>query len=47
MSQDSVILNKSLKFAARIVKLYQYLCKEKRETIISKQIIRSGRAVFD
>ena len=25
MSQDSVILNKSLKFAARIVKLYQYL----------------------
>ena len=45
MSQDSVILNKSLKFAARIVKLYQYLCKEKRETIISKQIIRSGTSI--
>ena len=30
MSQDSIILNKSLKFAARIVKLYQFLCKEKR-----------------
>ena len=42
MSQDSVILNKSLKFAARIVKLYQYLSKEKHETVISKQIIRSG-----
>lgn len=28
MSQDSIILTKSLKFAARIVKLYQYLSKE-------------------
>ena len=45
MSQDSVILNKSLKFAARIVKLYQYLSKEKHETVISKQIIRSGTSI--
>ena len=45
MSQDSIILNKSLKFAARIVKLYQYLCKEKHETVISKQIIRSGTSI--
>ena len=45
MSQDSVILTKSLKFAARIVKLYQYLSKEKHETIISKQIIRSGTSI--
>ncbi len=37
MSQDSVVLNKSLRFAARIVKLYQYLCKEKHETIISEK----------
>ena len=28
MSQDSILLNKSLHFAARIVKLYQYLSKE-------------------
>lgn len=45
MSQDSVILSKSLKFAARIVKLYQYLTKEKHETVISKQIIRSGTSI--
>ena len=45
MSQDSVILNKSLKFAARIVKLYQYLSKEKHETVVSKQIIRSGTSI--
>ena len=45
MSQDSIILNKSPKFAARIVKLYQFLCKEKHETVISKQIIRSGTSI--
>lgn len=45
MSQDSIILTKSLKFAARIVKLYQYLSKEKHETVISKQIIRSGTSI--
>ena len=38
-------MNKSLKFAARIVKLYQYLSKEKHETVISKQIIRSGTSI--
>ena len=45
MSQDSIILTKSLKFAARIVKLYQYLSKEKHETVISKQVIRSGTSI--
>ena len=45
MSQDSVILSKSLQFADRIVKLYQYLTKEKHETVISKQIIRSGTSI--
>ena len=41
----SPILDKSLLFAARVVKLYQYLTKEKHETIISKQIIRSGTSI--
>ena len=45
MSQDSILLNKSLLFAARIVKLYQYLSKEKHESVISKQIIRSGTGI--
>ena len=45
MSQDSIILNKSLHFAARIVKLYKYLSKEKHEHIISKQIVRSGTSI--
>ena len=45
MSEDSIILTKSLHFAARIVKLYRYLTKEKHETVISKQIIRSGTSI--
>lgn len=45
MSADSIVLDKSLKFAARIVKLQKYLVKEKKETIISKQIIRSGTSI--
>ena len=43
--QNSVLLDKSLKFAARIVKLHRYLVKEKRETIISKQIVRSATSI--
>ena len=43
--QSSILLEKSLKFASRIIKLNQYLIKQKHETIISKQIIRSGTSI--
>ena len=45
MKQENVLLDKSLKFAARIVKLNKYLVKDKKETIISKQIIRSATSI--
>lgn len=45
MKQHNILLEKSLAFAARIVKLYQYLSKEKHESVISKQIIRSGTSI--
>ena len=45
MSQNSPLLDKSLHFAARIVKLYRYLQKEKHESILSKQIIRSATSI--
>lgn len=45
LSQNSVLLDKSLLFAARVVKLYRYLSNEKKETIISKQIIRSATSI--
>ena len=45
MAQNSILLEKSLTFAARIVKLHKYLIKEKHESIISKQIIRSATSI--
>lgn len=36
---------KSKKFAVRIVNLYKYLCNEKNEFILSKQILRSGTSI--
>lgn len=44
MSQ-SILIQKSLKFSAKIIKLQQYLIKQKKETIISKQIIRSATSI--
>ena len=45
MVKDNPLLDKSLLFAARIVKLNRYLIKEKHETVISKQIVRSGTSI--
>ena len=39
------ILDKSKAFALRVIKLYQYLCDEKHEYILSKQILRSGTSI--
>lgn len=41
----NVLKNKSYDFAIRIVKLSQYLQAEKKEFILSKQILRSGTAI--
>ena len=41
----SVIAGKSLNFAVRIVKLYKYLCEDKKEFVLSKQVLRSGTSV--
>ena len=45
MAQNRILLDKSLLFAARIVKLNKYLTKEKKETVIAKQIIRSATSI--
>ena len=36
---------KSFKFAVRVVNLYKYLCEEKKEFVLSKQILRSGTSL--
>ncbi|MBP3419689.1 MAG: four helix bundle protein [Marinifilaceae bacterium] len=45
MNKTSIIRNKSRDFAIRIIRLYQYLCKEKKEYIISKQLLRAGTSI--
>jgi four helix bundle protein len=45
MARDSITLAKSKDFAIRIVRLYQYLCEEKREYVLSKQLLRSGTSI--
>ena len=39
------MIDKSIDFAARIIKLCKYLEEKKKEHIISKQIIRSGTSI--
>ncbi len=43
--KDSAIIEKSKCFAIRIVNLYKYLQDEKKEFVMSKQIIRSGTSI--
>lgn len=38
----SLVLEKAIKFALRIVKLYLYLTEEKHEYVLSKQVLLSG-----
>ena len=45
MKESNVLLDKSLYFAARIVKLYKYLTVEKHDAIISDQIVRSAMSI--
>lgn len=44
MEKNNVIKNKSFTFALRIVKLSQYLNQDKKEYVLSKQILRNGTA---
>ncbi len=46
MKRDrSLLLTKSEDFAGRIIKMYQYLTEQKKEFVISKQILRSGTSI--
>ncbi len=43
--EENIILTKTYNFALRIVKLYKYLCEEKREFTLSKQVLRCGTSI--
>ena len=40
-----MIQEKSLAFAIRIVKLYKHITEQKKEYVLSKQLLRSGTAI--
>ena len=45
METENVIVKKSKDFALRIINMYKYLCAEKREYVMSKQVLRSGTSI--
>jgi len=45
MKKDNVIQIKSYNFAIRIVELYKHLSAEKKEFVLSKQLLRSGTSI--
>ncbi|MBQ4165616.1 MAG: four helix bundle protein [Oscillospiraceae bacterium] len=45
MYNKSIIEDKSKKFAVRIIRLYKFLGEDKKEYVMSKQILRSGTSI--
>jgi len=41
----NIALGKSRKFAIKIYNLYKYLCEEKHEFVLAKQLLRSGTSI--
>ena len=45
MDREKTVKYKSKICAVRIVRLYKYLCDEKKEYVLSKQLLRSGTSI--
>ena len=43
--EGNPVYDKALAFAIRVVRLYKYLNEEKREHVMSKQLLRSGTSI--
>ncbi len=43
--KNNVLIDKSIDFGARIVKLHIYLVKSRYESVVSNQILRSGTSI--
>ncbi|MBQ7718185.1 MAG: four helix bundle protein [Clostridia bacterium] len=43
--KENILVDKSIEFAAKIIKLQMHLVKDKREAVISKQIVKSGTSI--
>ena len=45
MTENNILLDKSIAFAITIVNCFNFLCNEKKEFVMSKQIYRSGTSI--
>ena len=45
MKENNVVIDKSYAFAIRIVNCYKFLYTEKKEFVLSKQLLRSGTSI--
>ena len=45
MKSENIVQQKSYAFALRIVKAYKYLADEKKEFVLSKQLLRCGTSI--
>lgn len=45
MKKDNVVLKKSFRFAVRSIRLYQHLKHNRKEFVLSKQMLRSGTSI--
>jgi len=43
--KKNIVKEKSFAFAVRVVNLYKFLVEEKREFVMSKQLLRSGTSI--
>lgn len=42
---NNIVSEKSFNFAVKIIQIYKYLCNEKKEFVLSKQLLRSGTSI--
>ena len=45
MKTENIVQQKSFAFAIRVVNVYKYLITEKKEFVLSKQLLRSGTSI--
>jgi four helix bundle protein len=43
--KNNIVQEKSYQFAIRIIRLYKHLCEQKKEFVLSKQLLRSGTSI--
>ena len=45
MAKENIIIDKTFEFLLRIIELYKYLTIEKKEYILSKQLLKSATSI--